>query len=87
MDVSILYPLSIKKDMSSGSSSTVKNWCGDNGLHTTKMQGGLNAFELAQPQLSEKTSNRDKRGERTRFTICCKGPGPDGNLLIRIIFL
>ena len=85
MDVSILYPLSIKNDMSSGSSSTVKNWCGDNGLHTTKMQGGLNAFELAHPQLSEKTSNRDKRGERTRFTICCKGPC--GNLLIRMIFL
>jgi hypothetical protein len=84
MDVSILYPLSIKKDMSSGSSSTVKNWWGDNGLHSTKMQGGLKAFV---PQLSEKTSNRDKRGERTRFTICCKGPGPDGNLLIRIIFL
>jgi len=87
MDVSILYPLSIKKDMSSGSSSTVKNWCGDNGLHMTKMHCGLNAFELAHPQASEKTSNRDKRGERTRFTICCKGPGPDGNLLIRIIFL
>jgi hypothetical protein len=84
MDVSILYPLSIKKDMSSGSSSTVKNWCGDNGLHSTKMQGGLKAFD---PQLSEKTSKRDKRGERTRFTICCKGPGPCGNLLIRIIFL
>ena len=85
MDVSILYPLSIKNDMSSGSSSTVKNWCGDNGLHSTKMHGGLNAFELLHPQLSEKTSNQDKRGERTRFTICCKGPC--GNLLIRIIFL
>jgi hypothetical protein len=84
MDVSILYPLSIKKDMSSGSSSTVKNWWGDSGLHTTKMQGGLKALK---PQSYEKTSNRDKRGERTRFTICCKGPGPDGNLLIRIIFL
>jgi hypothetical protein len=84
MDVSILYPLSIKKDMSSGSSSTVKNWWGDNGLHSTNMQGGLNALK---PQSYEKTSNRDKRGERTRFTICCKGPGPDGNLLIRIIFL
>jgi hypothetical protein len=61
MDVSILYPLSIKKDMSSGSSSTVKNWCGDNGLHSTKMQGGLNVFELPQRlpllQLLEKTSN------------------------------
>jgi hypothetical protein len=60
MDVSILYPLSIKKVMSSGSSSTVKNWCGDNGLHSTKMQGGLNAFELLlqdPPQLYEKTSN------------------------------
>ena len=58
MDVSILYPLSIKKDMSSGSSSTVKNWWGDSGLHTTKMQGGLNAFEFAQdpPQLYEKVS-------------------------------
>ena len=53
MDVSILYPLSIKKDMSSGSSSTVKNWWGDNGLHMTKMQGGLNAFD---PQLYEKVS-------------------------------
>jgi hypothetical protein len=58
MDVSILYPLSIKKDMSSGSSSTVKNWWGDNGLHMTKMHGGLNAFEFAQlpPQLYEKVS-------------------------------
>jgi hypothetical protein len=59
MDVSILYPLSIKKDMSSGSSSTVKNWCGTFGLHMTKMQGGLNAFELPQPlppQLYEKVS-------------------------------
>ena len=55
MDVSILYPLSIKKDMSSGSSSTVKNWCGTFGLHSTKMQSGLNAFELP-PQLDEKTS-------------------------------
>jgi hypothetical protein len=59
MDVSILYPLSIKKDVSSGSSSTVKNWCGIFGLHITKMQGGLNAFELPHPlvqQLFEKTS-------------------------------
>jgi hypothetical protein len=45
--------------MSSGSSSTVKNWWGDNGLHMTKMHGGLNAFELPQPlppQLYEKVS-------------------------------